>query len=137
LLKAQESFTAKATPSKGNMSKLTLTANTGFTFNNYLDKTLDSSNFLVSKKLVITPSNLTGVKITDEDIAKFNTAGTITDLNFPIIQKLFKLPAEMELLQAQESFTARITTTTGNMRDCLKLNHHSQQLYLLFQEELI
>jgi hypothetical protein len=23
------------------------------------------------------------------------------------------------------------------MRDCLKLNHHSQQLYLLFQEELI
>jgi hypothetical protein len=115
LLQAQESFTAKATPSKGNMSKLTLTANPGFTFNNYFDKILHSSNFLVSKKLVITLSDLTGLKITDEDIAKFNTAGTITDLNFPIIKKLFKLPAEMELLQAQESFTARITTTTGNM----------------------
>jgi hypothetical protein len=117
LPQAQESFKATLSPISGrtNLHQIILIANPGFVFNDGAP-TLPSNNFLVSKKLVITPSDLTGLEITDEDIAKFNTAGTITDLNFVIIQKLFKLPAEMELLQAQESFTARITTTTGNMR---------------------
>jgi hypothetical protein len=121
LLEAQSSFIATLSPVSGrvNMSQIILTAKEGFTFNDYEAKSIESVPFTVNDKMEITArTNLLNANITEEDIAKFHPNGTIDINNFEIIQKLFKLPAEMKLPQAQESFKATLSPISGitNMR---------------------